>query len=67
MINEIFWFFGNRVFENFNFQPNDPSEGWDGMYKNSKVNPAVFAYVAKVELIDGRTIVLHGDVTVLDW
>jgi gliding motility-associated-like protein len=62
----IFDRWGNRVFENFNFQPNVPSEGWDGTYRNKEVNPAVFAYMAKILLIDGRIIVVHGDVTVLD-
>jgi gliding motility-associated-like protein len=62
----IFDRWGNRVFENFDFQPNDPSEGWDGTYNGKEINPAVFAYIAKFELNDGRVIIQNGDVTVVD-
>jgi len=56
---------GNLVFFNENFQPNDSSKGWKGDFRGSIVNPAVFAWWAEVELIDGRTVLLKGDVTVL--
>ena len=48
-----------------NFQPNIPELGWDGYFLGKPVNPAVFAFVAEVELIDGSLKTLSGDVTVL--
>jgi len=45
---EIFDRWGNQVFVATNFQPNDPLLGWDGTFKNKPMNPAVFAYIAKV-------------------
>ena len=62
---EIFDRWGNQVFVGHNFQPNDPLLGWDGTFKNKPMNPAVFAYVAKVELINGVQIPLKGDITLL--
>ncbi len=56
---------GNCVFERFDFQPNDPSLGWDGRWRGKKVNPAVFVYLLEVEYFDGTKETLKGDVTVL--
>jgi len=62
---EIFDRWGNQVFVATNFQPNDPLLGWDGTFKNKPMNPAVFAYIAKVELINGVQIPFKGDITLL--
>ena len=56
---------GELVFENADFQPNDPAFGWDGFYKGKKMNPAVFVYYAEVEFIDGVVELYKGDVTIL--
>ena len=50
------------MFSNTNFQPNDPSEGWDGTLAGKALNPAVFVYYAEVEFTDGRTEIFKGDV-----
>lgn len=60
---QIFNRWGEQVFENQNFQPNTPMEGWDGFFRNQTLNPGVFAYVVIVELFDGSTELLKGDVT----
>ena len=62
---EVFDRWGNRVFENYNFPPNDPSFGWDGTFKGKPMNPAVFVYQFHVSIIDGSTRVFAGDVTVV--
>jgi gliding motility-associated-like protein len=62
---EIFDRWGNQVFVANNFPPNDPTFGWNGTFKNKPMNPAVFAYVAKVELINGVQIPFKGDITLL--
>ena len=56
---------GEQLFVNTNFLPDDPSLGWPGDYKGELVNPGVFVWWAEVELIDGQTILLKGDVTVV--
>ena len=55
---------GNLVFENENFQPNQQSAGWDGRYNNVKAELGVYVYFFVYEL-DGRREVEAGDVTLL--
>jgi gliding motility-associated-like protein len=62
---EIFDRWGNNVFKANDFVPNDPLLGWDGTFRGLPMNPAVFAYVAKVELINGAQIPYKGDITLL--
>jgi gliding motility-associated-like protein len=62
---EIFDRWGNNVFKATDFLPNDPLLGWDGTFRGLPMNPAVFAYVAKVELINGDQIPFKGDITLL--
>jgi CHU_C Type IX secretion signal domain len=62
---QIFDRWGTLVFENKEFSPNDLSNGWDGMYRGQIVEPAVFVWWAEVELVDGRQLLMKGDVTVV--
>ncbi|MFT5384348.1 MAG: hypothetical protein ACI81W_001749, partial [Saprospiraceae bacterium] len=48
-----------------NFQPNDPTHGWNGKLREEEVNPGVFVYWARVEFIDGEFLIFKGDVTVV--
>jgi len=61
----VFSRWGESVFELYKFQPNIPQFGWDGKYRSEPMNPAVFAWFAEVELIDGSTRLLEGDVTLM--
>ena len=45
--------------------PNDPNWGWDGKHRGLPVNPAVYVWMAEVELDTGEVIVLKGDVAVM--
>ena len=70
-IKEIYTFkifdrWGEIVFETNHFQPNDPSKGWNGIFKNEKLNPAVFVYFTEIEFIDGVKQIYSGDVTLVD-
>lgn len=56
---------GNKVFQNFIFQPNVEVGSWDGMWHGSRMGPAVFTYKAIVRYKDGLNEVLYGDVTVV--
>ncbi|MEM6395780.1 MAG: PKD domain-containing protein [Bacteroidota bacterium] len=61
----IFNRWGETVFENYGFQPNDPAQGWDGTHRGEPLNPAVFVYQALVRFTDGERILYKGDVTLL--
>jgi len=56
---------GEQLFVNRNFKPDDPTVGWPGDYKGEPVNPGVFVWWAEVELVDGQKILMKGDVTVV--
>jgi gliding motility-associated-like protein/uncharacterized repeat protein (TIGR01451 family) len=59
----IFSRWGEQVFEQQNFPPNFEGYGWDGTFRGAEMNTGVFVYFVEVLLIDGRTEVLTGDVT----
>ena len=61
----VFSRWGETVYEYYNFDPNDPAYGWDGFHRGEPMNPAVFAYFAEVEFIDGRVEFFEGDVTLV--
>lgn len=56
---------GELVYQAENFQPNDPTFGWDGRYRGKMMNPGVFVYEAEVDIIDGSVVVKRGDVTLV--
>ena len=56
---------GEMVFENTDLQPDDPEQGWDGMFRDQPMNPGVFVYVIEVLFVDGKTSQYSGDVTLV--
>lgn len=44
---------------------NDPSEGWDGTFKNELMNNGVYVYYAIIKLVDGSTHMYSGDVALM--
>ena len=62
---QIFDRWGNMVYENANFQPNDPNLGWDGTLDGMPMDPAVFAFYAEVEFTDGSIEVVRGDLMLM--
>ena len=61
----IFDRWGNVVFEDYHFLPNEPQHGWDGRFKEKIMNPAVFTYLAELKDIEDKPIVKPGEVTLL--
>ena len=53
------------LFQAKNFQPNDPTFGWGGLFRGELMNPAVFVYWAEIEFVDGFTVLYKGDVTLV--
>jgi len=56
---------GNQVFLNQHFEPDNPQLGWKGDFRGEPMSPAVFVWWAELELLDGRLLILQGDVTVV--
>jgi len=65
VVFNIFERWGILVFGRKQFQPNDPTFGWDGNFEGRPMNAAVYAYYAEVELADGNVIQLKGDVVLM--
>ncbi|HRI58603.1 MAG TPA: gliding motility-associated C-terminal domain-containing protein, partial [Saprospiraceae bacterium] len=55
---------GELVFEDVHFQPDDPAHGWAGLQDGKEVTPGVYVYYVVVRFIDGQQEIFTGDVTV---
>ncbi len=61
----VFDRWGELVFDGQDLNFNDEPSGWDGTFKDKPMNPAVFAYYAEIEFIDGVVVLFEGDLTLL--
>ncbi|MBS1737098.1 MAG: PKD domain-containing protein, partial [Bacteroidetes bacterium] len=61
----IFNRWGELVFEKNNFQPNEPSFGWDGKIRGKPGPPDVYVYTAEVICENGVSFVYKGNTTIL--
>ncbi|KAA3640618.1 MAG: hypothetical protein DWQ02_01795 [Bacteroidetes bacterium] len=62
---QVFDRWGANVFYVEDFLPNDPNIGWDGTFRGKYLNPAVFTWIAEIELSDGRIALFQGDVAIV--
>lgn len=60
----IFDRWGELVYEGTDLPINDPTVGWDGLFRGKLVE-GVFVYYIQVRFIDGRMVAYDGDVTVV--
>ena len=65
LLLQVFDRWGDLVFENRNFAPNDTQMGWDGRFRDKAVNPGVFTYLFKLKFVDGVQNSVTGTVTVV--
>lgn len=63
---QVFDRWGEPVFEQLDFLPNDPTTGWNGAWKGEKMGPAVFVWWAEVLFLDGVSKIYKGDVILSD-
>jgi len=56
---------GQKVFEQQNFPPNDISAGWDGTYKRKDIAEGVYVFFAEIRFIDDKVILYEGDITLM--
>ena len=61
----VFDRWGEMVFDGIDLTPGVEVEGWDGTFKGKPMDPAVFAYYAQIEFIDGVVVLFEGDVTII--
>lgn len=59
---DIYDRWGELMFSQTDFQPNDPQYAWDGTLNGSLLNQGVYIYVVEVEMLDGRIELYKGDV-----
>ncbi|MCR9289086.1 MAG: choice-of-anchor L domain-containing protein [Bacteroidetes bacterium] len=59
----VFNRWGETVYEQYDFQPDDPAHGWDGVHRGQKTNAAVYVWFALIEFVDGTVELYEGDVT----
>jgi gliding motility-associated-like protein len=62
---QIYNRWGEAIFQIDDTLPNDPTYGWDGMYRGELMNAAVFTYFAEIEFVDGRVEIFKGDVVLM--
>lgn len=62
---QIFDRWGESVFFNEDFAPNDPLAGWDGTLNGKPLNPQVLVYSVEVEFLNGELRLYKGDVSLL--
>jgi gliding motility-associated-like protein len=56
---------GQMVFSRENFNANEATAGWDGLYKGAVLTPDVFIYTCEVVCMNNEVLMFRGDVTLL--
>ncbi len=56
---------GELVYQDQNFLPNDDTRGWDGSFRGKECDPGVFVWYVEVEYLDGFREAMKGDVTLI--
>lgn len=66
-INSLLVFdrWGATMYEQYGFDPNDLSIGWDGTHNGEMMNPGVYAWFAEVEFKDGEVVLYEGEVILI--
>jgi len=62
---QVFDRWGSQVWAAENLPLNDPMVGWDGKFRGEQLRPAVFAFLAEVEYIDGTVLPVTGDINLI--
>jgi len=62
----IFDRWGNKVYEMKGAPVNDPNFGWNGRYRDNRINAGVYVYSLHMTQENGRRETFKGDITVLE-
>ena len=61
----VFDRWGNQMHFQQEFQGNQEKFGWDGVFNNQPMDPAVFIFVVQFTYLDGKKGMIKGDVTLV--
>lgn len=56
---------GDLIFTQKNYDPQNTSHGWDGRFNGAPLNPGVFVYSARLLGTNGRVLNFSGEVTLV--
>ena len=56
---------GNQLYKNENFLPNDANQSWNGLANGAVVYPGVYTYKAEVVFLDGEVVNYLGTITLV--
>jgi gliding motility-associated-like protein len=56
---------GEEVYSDHNFPPNDPNRGWDGTFRGQPCDPGVFGWWLEVAYADGQFNTITGNTTLI--
>ncbi|MBK6930788.1 MAG: gliding motility-associated C-terminal domain-containing protein [Saprospirales bacterium] len=62
---QVFDRWGNAIYSQNDFQPNDPTYAWDGKARGDDAASAVYVWYIEVEFIDGEVEEFKGDVALI--
>lgn len=67
MVNifQIYDRWGELIYSNSGFRPNDERKGWNGFNREQQCNPGVYVYWMEVELVNGKKYTYKGDLTLI--
>jgi len=56
---------GQLVYEEYDFEPNDESKGWDGRYEADRDDGGVYVYYVTLKSVTGKEYEYKGEITLL--
>lgn len=56
---------GEQIFARTDIQPNNPNDGWNGLFNGKEAQTGVYTYVIEIEYLDGERETLTGTVTLV--
>lgn len=62
---QIFNYWGEELFRQNHFPPNDPLLGWRGNFRGKKLLPGVYVFLTEILRVDGQTEWHSGDITLV--
>ncbi|GJM32801.1 MAG: hypothetical protein DHS20C18_18020 [Saprospiraceae bacterium] len=61
----VFDRWGEMLYENGDFDINDPSTGWNGNFREEAMQPGVYIWQVEVEFLDGNRELFKGQTTLI--
>ena len=61
----VFNRWGEELFHQKEFVPNNSNDGWDGWFRGRRAPSGVYVYYAEIEFSDGKSDIFKGDFTLL--